>query len=86
MHENANISFQQQESEKILNVVLSIQPRETAGKLLLLNKSKSAEERTNVTQAQSKIISEREKRLGDALRENLKRRKDKVRKEKKQSC
>jgi dynein heavy chain len=29
MHENANISFQQQESDKILEVVLSIQPRES---------------------------------------------------------
>mmetsp|Transcript_55662 Transcript_55662/g.125197 ORF Transcript_55662/g.125197 Transcript_55662/m.125197 type:complete len:1244 (+) Transcript_55662:3-3734(+) len=28
MHDNANISFMQQESDKILNVVLSIQPRE----------------------------------------------------------
>jgi len=49
----------------------------------MINKCKPAEKRTNVTKAQSKIISEREKRLGDALRENLKRRKDKVRKEKK---
>lgn len=31
MHENANISFQQQESDKILDVVLSIQPRESGG-------------------------------------------------------
>jgi dynein heavy chain len=31
MHENANISFQQQESDKILEVVLSIQPRESGG-------------------------------------------------------
>ncbi|MEE2998824.1 MAG: hypothetical protein VX693_02785 [Pseudomonadota bacterium] len=48
----------------------------------MINKWKPAEKRTNVTQAQSEIISEREKRLGDALRDNLKRRKDKVRKEK----
>ena len=26
MHENANIAFQQQESDKILDVVLSVQP------------------------------------------------------------
>merc|ERR1719324_244418 len=31
MHDNANISFQQQESDKILEVVLSIQPRESGG-------------------------------------------------------
>jgi len=30
---------------------------------------------TNITEAQGKIIAEREKRLGAALRENLKRRK-----------
>jgi len=29
MHDNANISFMQQESDKLVNVVLSIQPRET---------------------------------------------------------
>lgn len=31
MHENANITFMKQESEKVLNVVLSIQPREAGG-------------------------------------------------------
>lgn len=31
MHENANISFQQQESDVIINTVLSIQPRESGG-------------------------------------------------------
>jgi dynein heavy chain len=31
MHENANVSFQQQESDQILSVVLSIQPRESGG-------------------------------------------------------
>ncbi|KAF4654403.1 hypothetical protein FOL47_009992, partial [Perkinsus chesapeaki] len=31
MHDNANISFQQQESDVILNTVLSIQPRESGG-------------------------------------------------------
>merc|ERR1719265_2160684 len=31
LHDNANISFMQQESDKIINVVLSIQPRETGG-------------------------------------------------------
>jgi len=31
MHENANISFMQQESDKIVSVVLSIQPREAGG-------------------------------------------------------
>mmetsp|Transcript_33313 Transcript_33313/g.77903 ORF Transcript_33313/g.77903 Transcript_33313/m.77903 type:complete len:510 (+) Transcript_33313:2-1531(+) len=31
MHDNANISYMQQESSKILGVVLSIQPRESAG-------------------------------------------------------
>jgi len=31
MHDNANISFQQQESDKIMEVVLSIQPRESGG-------------------------------------------------------
>jgi dynein heavy chain len=31
MHDNANVSFMQQESDKIIGVVLSIQPRETGG-------------------------------------------------------
>merc|ERR1719460_2347858 len=31
MHENANIAFQQQESDKILDVVLSVQPRVAGG-------------------------------------------------------
>jgi len=31
MHDNANVSFMQQESEKVLGVVLSIQPREAGG-------------------------------------------------------
>ncbi|CAE7576270.1 DNAH6 [Symbiodinium sp. CCMP2592] len=31
MHDNANISFMSQESEKVLNTVLSIQPREAGG-------------------------------------------------------
>jgi len=31
MHDNANISFMQQEAERTLNVVLSIQPREAGG-------------------------------------------------------
>lgn len=31
MHDNANISFMQQESDKLINVVLSIQPRESGG-------------------------------------------------------
>jgi dynein heavy chain len=31
MHDNANISFMQQESDKLLGVVLSIQPRESGG-------------------------------------------------------
>jgi dynein heavy chain len=31
MHDNANISFMQQESDKLVGVVLSIQPRETSG-------------------------------------------------------
>lgn len=31
LHDNANISFMQQESEKLLGVVLSIQPRESGG-------------------------------------------------------
>eukprot|EP00931_Biecheleriopsis_adriatica_P066335 TRINITY_DN4071_c0_g1_i5.p1 TRINITY_DN4071_c0_g1~~TRINITY_DN4071_c0_g1_i5.p1 ORF type:complete len:3484 (+),score=878.42 TRINITY_DN4071_c0_g1_i5:1149-10454(+) len=31
MHDNANISFMSQEAEKVLNVVLSIQPRESGG-------------------------------------------------------
>jgi len=31
MHENANVSFQQQESDLIINIVLSIQPRESGG-------------------------------------------------------
>jgi len=31
MHDNANITFMSQESEKVLNVVLSIQPREVGG-------------------------------------------------------
>mmetsp|Transcript_1422 Transcript_1422/g.4304 ORF Transcript_1422/g.4304 Transcript_1422/m.4304 type:complete len:1452 (+) Transcript_1422:2-4357(+) len=31
MHDNANISYMSQESEKVLNVVLSIQPREGGG-------------------------------------------------------
>jgi dynein heavy chain, axonemal len=30
LHENANISYQTQESEKVLNTILSIQPRESA--------------------------------------------------------
>lgn len=31
MHDNANISFMQQESDKLINTVLSIQPRESGG-------------------------------------------------------
>ena len=31
MHDNANISFMSQEAEKVLGVVLSIQPREARG-------------------------------------------------------
>jgi dynein heavy chain len=31
MHENANVSFMQQESDKLIGVVLSIQPREAGG-------------------------------------------------------
>ena len=44
----------------------------------MTDKRKPLKKETNVTQAQIKIISERKKRLGDALRENLKRRKAKV--------
>jgi hypothetical protein len=33
------------------------------------------DKKTNITEAQKKIISKREKRLSSALRENLKRRK-----------
>jgi len=46
------------------------------------NKRKPLKKVTNVTPAQMKIASEREKRLGDALRANLKRRKVKVKREK----
>lgn len=31
MHENANVTFMQQESDKLIDVVLSIQPRDTGG-------------------------------------------------------
>lgn len=31
MHENANVSFQQQESDQLIGIVLSIQPREAGG-------------------------------------------------------
>jgi dynein heavy chain len=52
MHENANISFMSQECEKVLSVVLSIQPREGGG-----GGGKSSEE--TVTE----IAAEQEKRL-----------------------
>lgn len=34
MHENANINYQAQESDKIVQTILSIQPRLTSGYIL----------------------------------------------------
>jgi len=44
-------------------------------KLSMKDNQKKSNKITNITEAQGKIIAEREKRLGAALRENLKRRK-----------
>ena len=49
----------------------------------MINNKKLSQKVTNISQAQRNLISEREKRLGNALRENLKRRKAKLREEEK---
>ncbi|CAK8985673.1 unnamed protein product [Durusdinium trenchii] len=56
MHDNANISFMSQEAEKVLSVVLSIQPREAGG-----SGGKSSEEMV------LEIASDQELRLPDKL-------------------
>ncbi|CAE7211449.1 DNAH6 [Symbiodinium sp. KB8] len=56
MHDNANISFMSQESEKVLNTVLSIQPREAGG-----GGGKSSEEIV------LEIAAEQESRLPERL-------------------
>ncbi len=44
-------------------------------KLTMANKQKQQNQTTHITPAQAKVVEEREKRLAEALRENLKRRK-----------
>lgn len=56
MHDNANISFMSQEAEKVLSVVLSIQPREAGG-----SGGKSSEEMV------LELSADQESRLPDKL-------------------
>jgi hypothetical protein len=44
-------------------------------KLPMANKQKQQNQGTHITEAQAKIVAEREKRQAEALRENLRRRK-----------